>query len=359
MTILSAKSIPRWLEVAGQVLAVTTVLLPVLGSVVRWVSFAVTPGISTALELAPATSLPDLVGAALTGLAPSFAATAWYLAVFGVGLTVWRRARRAWGTPEPKSVTEVQEAQGVQGVQENETAGEVDPLAPYLARIGPLPDEPDRPKAPAKEVWRHPGLWFGEVQGARTGWDKPTTAKVEESNDRPRGRLVLTRQLIVVGFFYLIAAALLGWVVLAFATSPVDQGPASALWFVVFALMTGATLSLGWPTRSLILFAIAWLILVSLMTGLIYRGEAASEYDMNADLTSAPDGWYARIAERDGFLFLLPCPRGSSAVVAVRPDAIRSIRPSMEPPARRPVPSLWDLVSGRGVEGLGLDPACP
>jgi hypothetical protein len=166
-------------------------------------------------------------------------------------------------------------------------------------------------------------------------------------------------QTIVLVAAVLLLIASVGYLLVIFATSPVDKGPASALWFFVFSLMTAVTLRLGLPTRSLVLFAVAWLILISAMTGLIYRGEPASQFDLDSVATSVPDGWYARIGERDGLLFLLPCPQGSAAVVAVRPDAVRSVRTAAATPDRRPAPSLWDLVAAQGVEALGLDPACP
>jgi hypothetical protein len=343
---LTARSFPRWLEVAGQLLAVTTILLPLLGSVVRLVSFAVTPGVSMPLELAPATALPDLVGAALTGLAPSVAATTWYLLVFGLGVALWRAGRMAWGTPAPTEATD-------------EPPAADDPLSTYRAQLGVPPDIPDRPMPPPRPVWRHPRLWAGEVQKARRGWDEGSAADKKRAESAPKGGAPLTRDTIVSVIFLVFGFVSIGYVVLQFATQPADQGPASALWFLAFAVMTALTLTLGWPTRVLVLFAIAWLVVISALAGLIYRGEVASYYDMDSQLTAISDGWYARVGERDGFLYLMPCPRATSPVVAVRADAIRGIRTRMSAPARSPAPSLWALAVQRGVERLGLDPACP
>jgi hypothetical protein len=104
--------------------------------------------------------------------------------------------------------------------------------------------------------------------------------------------------------------------------------------------------------------AAAVLLLAALLNGTYYRGETATEFKFDGSRVDVVPGWYMRLAERDGFIYLLACPIGSTGPVAVPIDAVSSIQyPVSSGVSKLEAPSL--VGAQLGNEHFGLDPRCP
>lgn len=331
--------------IAAQVVAISSLLLPVVGAVVRYVAFGFDSRIDRALSVA--SPVPELAYLGFWTALPA-------LVFGGLGILLFRTLG-----PDIRAMNRISADLAEVRARTDEVRRRAEALAEDDSG---KPEDPDQRRA-----WHELSVSMERIGDSQQLIDEALAAGPSSRLLALTIRLIPPRLnvlLVHAPIFNrpwapigaaLIASLPLSVFVLDVSTLPLVVGLAVASYIFAKQSFEGPSLSLG---------VVLWPLLLLLAASAITSGLSNSQIPSSAISISLTDeqstdmNWYSRIAQADGITYFLPCD-AAHPVIGVRSDRIASLSYAAHIPAQQPDASLWSVLAGGQDASLGYRARCP